>query len=673
MGIKYFSIHAHFYQPPRKDPWTGIIIEETPTKIHSSYNQMITDQCYGPLAIHKIKLNDDFINLYSIINFDFGPTLLNYIEKTYPKLYITIQNSDHISTKLYGYGNAIAQVYNHAIMPLLPLHEKKLYVKWGVESFFRTFKRKPLGMWLSECACDNETLEVLIHEEIKFTILAPHQIKKITRIGDEKNVTSDIKPGMYLWKSKVNPGKNIIIFVYDYNLSKLLHKDIQNTEKSVLRITNITYENSPTIIATDGENYGHHIKSGDIYLSELIKKIIKEKKIKITNLSYICNNLKPEYEVEINENTSWSCPHGIERWKNECLCYVDPNKKYKKWKNTLKTASDIIKQNSDNFFYSKLIEYVTNPQKMLEQYIVIQEEFSPHNFLSFIQKNLRKNNIYSSKYHEIIKLFDMELKSAFFRCSCGYFFDDILNIEALNNIKNLIFVSQILIEYSYHTQEIEKIIDNIKKEKSNLDINVKEVIEKIIDDSQNYLEKMASEFSYLHYLNFHKCLYNTDWKFKINQINNIEFEIQATHIPTLKQKIIKVKILEEKSNIIFKTINIETGKTNILTLDDFNKDIKNLILILKSNSHKEMLAKQFLYKLSNSLIPYEIVKIYIELLKNNIAHTLPFAYEIALSIISIASTTSLSLIKELKKEISQTPLSSLLWKIELIMEKNYDN
>ncbi|MCX7905127.1 MAG: DUF3536 domain-containing protein [Elusimicrobiales bacterium] len=671
MGIKFFSIHAHFYQPPRKDPWTGIIIEDTPTKIHSSYNQMITDQCYGPLAINTIRLNDELLNLYSVINFDFGPTLLNYIEKTYPKLYITIQNSDHISTKLYGYGNAIAQVYNHAILPLLPLHEKKLYVRWGIESFFRTFKRKPFGMWLSECACDNETLEVLIHEDIKFTILSPQQIKKIKKIENGKEIVSDIKPGMYLWRSKLNNKKNIVIFVYNHSLSNFIYNEIKNTEKFAFRIINTTEEKSPNIIATDGENYGHYIKNGNFYLSNLMAKLLKEKKIKVTNLSYLYNNLKPEYEVEINENTSWSCPHGIDRWKDECSCSVDSKNKYKKWKNTLKISSDIIKKNVDNLFYSKTIENITNPQKMLQEYVTIYEETSPNKTFSFIKKNLRRNNhnLSTTIYSEILKLCEMEMKSSFFRCSCGYFFDDILNIETLNNIKNLIFASQILIENLYNKQEVEKAIENIKKEKSNSNINVKKVIEEIITNSQNYLEKMASEFSYLYYLNFNKCLYNTDWKFKIIQINNNEFHVEATHIHTFKHKTIKVIVLEEKLNTIFKTIDTKTNKTNIFTLEDFHKDTKHLINILKSNSSNYIPLKQFLYKLSNSLIPNEIINLYIELLKNNIAHTLPFAYEIAIFVISLAFPTPL--IKELEKEISKTPLSSLMWKIK-IMEKKYD-
>lgn len=669
MGVKkYFTIHGHFYQPQRKNPWTGIISEDTPNQIYSTYNQMITDECYGPLGILNINLNkDEFVDIYSVINFDFGPTLLTWIEKNYPRLYITIQNSDMISQKIYGYGNAIAQVYNHAIMPLLPLREKKLYVKWGIESFKRTFKRYPEGIWLSECACDNETLEVLINANIKYTILAPHQIKSVKRIADGK--TTETKPGIYLWRSKQDNKKSIVIFVYNNELSHMIFRDIQNTEKFALRIKNTISPNFPTIIATDGENYGHHIKNGDKYLINLIKKI-KHDKIELTNLSFLYYNFKPEYEIEINENTSWSCQHGITRWMDECSCGLNPEYKYKRWKKTLKQVTDRLNELSYNFFISSSIKYIENPDDMLNNYITTFEEESAHTTLFFIQKYLRHNQNTNS-ITEILSLLDMEYKSSLSKTSCGFFFDDISNIETIYNIKNLIFISQILLRNNQFREDIEKLINTIKKEKSNnKSINVEKIIDYITLESKIALNIMLCEFAYLQYLNFHMLPYKTDWKIRINQIDNEKFELQYSNIHTLKQKLINLEIYNEKSNILFKILDIDTNEKDIITINQFSKKVKELIEILKSDKPQDLIKKKFLYAFSNSLVVQDIVKLYLELLKNNTAHTLPFAYEFALSTINLSAKTPF--LTYIAKEIVKTPLSPLIWKIKLISEKKYD-
>lgn len=665
MGVKkYLSIHAHFYQPKRENPWTGVIEENPPNPIYSSYNQMITDQCYGPLSLSTIAYNhDEFINLYSLINFDFGPTLLSWIEKNYPRLYIAIQNADMISQRIYGYGNAIAQIYNHAIMPLLPLREKKLYVRWGIESFKRTFKREPEGMWLAETACDNETLEVLIEAGIKYTILAPHQIKSAKRILDGSEV--EIKPGCYLWRSREGKKRYIVIFLYNDTLSQLLFKEISNTEKFALRIKNALSSTRPTIIATDGENYGHHIENGDIYLANLIKKL-RHDKIEITNLSFLYHNLKEEFEIEINENTSWSCKHGITRWTDECSCGFNPEYKNKRWKKILKETTDKAINLCYDYYLSSAIRYVDNPKEVLENYITLYEEGSPYNTFSYLQKHLR-NSYRGASLSEVLSLVDMMYKVSLSRTSCGFFFDDVSNIETIYNIKNLIFALQFLSKNQL-TNDSHKLISEMKKMKSNKRyVDVSRLINEIIWESEEAFNIMLCEFLYLEILNFHILPYKTDWKIRIKQIDDKRFEVQASNIYTFKQRIMEIELIPEKDNLLFKVIDKETAKDSIITLDKFSQRVRRLIELLKSNNPQDSLKKRFLYRFSNSLIPQDIIRVYLELLKTNTAHTLPFAYEFALSVISLAAKTPF--IVDIEKEIIKTPLSPLLWKIRLLKEK----
>lgn len=668
MGVRYFTIHAHFYQPPRQNPWLGTIEEEIPSSIYTSYNQLITDECYGKLAIQEIKFSTDLIlNLYSLLNFNFGPTLLNYIEKNYPNLYLSIQEADVISRNIYGFGNAIAQVYNHTIMPLLPLKYKRLYVKWGIESFERAFKRKPYGMWLSECACDEETLEVLIDYDIKFTILSPHQIKT-ARNSKTQSYIEEITPGAYIWRSKINPSKKITLFVYDKELSLLSFKELNNTEKFYLRIKNSTLKNKTTLIATDGENYGHHIKLGDEYLKKLIQKIIDKKDFKLTNLTFLYHNIQPDNEAEINENTSWSCPHGIERWKTECSCSTSPQSKYKKWKETLFKSTQKIRDISYNYFISSTIKEIKNPKKMLERYITVYEEKNPHNTILFIDENLRRNEKPINKT-DILKLLDMEIKSSFSQVSCGFFFDDITNIETINNIKNLIFVADRLNDSKYKNQADEE-INLIMKEKSNYKIDFKKLVTEIKIESTKILEKLASEISYLSSLNFHFTFCFYDWKIKNKQKDENFFETSLTNINTFEQYIIETKIVNEKENLLFYTTNLTKKNDFIFSYDDFSKNTKKLAEILRSKKPEDINKKKFLYKLSNSTVNEDIINSYINLLKEKAAHSLPYAYEIAKFIINLSINSKL--FYEIENEIKQTPLSPLLWKINLIKRRRND-
>ncbi|MGC9070706.1 MAG: DUF3536 domain-containing protein [Elusimicrobiales bacterium] len=667
MGVKKkFVIHAHFYQPPRHNPWTGEVVEET-NSLHSSYNQIITDQCYGPLALARVRHRDDFFSTYSFLSFNFGPTLLKYIEERYPKLYISIINSDRISEKIFGYPSAIAQVYNHAIMPHLSLREKKLYVRWGIESFKRTFHRQPEGMWLAETACDSETLEVLVHCGIKFTILADHQIKEAWSINDANKKLESVKSGVYLWSSKEDPQKKLTIFVYNSQLSKYFFREIYNIEKFLIRVKNTFEERNFLMIASDGENYGHHIKNGDEYLVRFIEKIKASKDIELSNLSTIYHTLQPEYEVNIKENTSWSCPHGIERWSNECGCRINQNAVYQKWRKTLKKASEIICELSHRTYHSNATGFISNPMLALENYITLYENPQPHQIMLFLEKN-SLSGINHAQASTILKLMKMEVASSFTKTSCGFFFDDITGSEAKNNIRNILYVLKTAVENQFGNIKVfNEVVDMLKKEKSNFIIDVDEMIDGMIKESETSLMRYICENVYLHHLGFHINFIPSHLRIKINTYPNSLYIINACDIHTLASETFQLKIIEEKSVVLMKIKREKSEEEKIFTLNDLSAKTTSLIRILTSHKPQDQNAKRFFYLLSNSTMANDIIYSYINLLKSGIAHTLPFAYEIALTMITLSK--NYSKLDELKSAIKGSALECVMWKILLYMEK----
>lgn len=662
MGVlktsKEVIIHAHFYQPQREDPWSGVIYDDTTKLFYTSYNDIIIYECYGPLSLKKIKFLDEFISVYSKLSFNFGPTLLNFIEENYSKLYQAIIEADIISSKIYKNPSAIAQVYNHAILPLSNIQRKKLYISWGIENFEKHFKRKPLGMWLSETACDEETLDCLIEKGIKFTILSPSQAFKIrnTKTGEEKLISNfaDLDTSVsYLWKSKNFKGE-IKIFFYNKNISEKMNIELSNPEKYFLRIKT-TFADAERkakqhlIIASDGENYGHHIKNGNEYLIKLIELIEKDKKIKMNNLNTALED-ETDWEVEIISPSSWSCPHGVGRWSDECGCRINSSNKYQKWRKTLRSAvNNAIKKIDDKFLY-ETSGIFTKPFEVFEKYITTYESKSPHSLLSFIEKNSIKT-LTQNEIKKIAKLLCSELEISFAETSCAWFFDDVLNIETIYSIKRLLRVLQLSqIDYK-------EILKEIKNEKSNYNYDVSKKIEE--------LEKLlksdkiaAAEIAIFDYLDFINPFYKNDFHPKILKKENDTYTIKTAHIKTLEENTHILKIIQEKNNLI---IRIKTNEIDddILLLDDLSYIVKQTIKILISDKESDKPLKNFLYYISKSSFSnkdiLEIEKELKKLLEMYNYNYISYLREIVLLIIKTIPQTDLYDILE-KKDIK------IIWK-----------
>jgi alpha-amylase/alpha-mannosidase (GH57 family) len=440
---RYICIHGHFYQPPRENPWLeGVELQDSAYPFHD-WNERITAECYAPNTASRILDPEqrviDLINNYSKISFNFGPTLLYWMEKHKPEVYQAILDADRLSRERFsGHGSAIAQAYNHMIMPLANKRDKKTQILWGIRDFEKRFGRSPEGMWLPETAVDTETLEILAESGIKFTLLAPHQARKVRRIkrGTKWHEVSGGKidpTTAYLYG--LPSGRTITLFFYDGPISQdIAFGDLLNNgEAFAHRLGSVFngHRDWPQIvhIATDGESYGHHHHYGEMALAYCLHFIESQNLARIINYGGYLEKHPPTHWVEIYNRSSWSCIHGVERWKDNCGCHSGMHPGWtQKWRKPLREAMDWLRDTLIPIYEKKGQEYFKDPWKARDDYIEVILDRSVGNVEKFIEQHGGKELSREEKIR-LLKLLEMQRNAMLMYTSCGWFFEEISGIE----------------------------------------------------------------------------------------------------------------------------------------------------------------------------------------------------------------------------------------------------
>lgn len=441
---KYICIHGHFYQPPRENPWLEDIEIQDSAAPYRNWNERIASECYAPNAASRI-LDDkgsirDIINNYSKMSFNFGPTLLTWLENADPGIYESILDADRRSLEHFsGHGAAIAQAYNHMIMPLANEQDKRTQVIWGIRDFEFRFKREPEGMWLPETAVDVPTLEILAEYGIKFTILAPKQARHIRKIG-EKNwhaLHGPIIDPQQPYRCPLPSGKDIVIFFYDGPVSHDIAFGglLNNGEAFAGRLLSAfskEHKDSPRLVhvATDGETFGHHHRFGNMALSYGLHYIESHQLAELTVYSEFLDVCPPQYEVDIHENSAWSCAHGVERWRSDCGCHVGHNTWHQKWRQPLREALDWLRDTVNPLYQHEMASLCFDPWLVRNEYIQVLLDRSSANVERFFD-NFCKEKLSREQKVEILKLLELQRHAMYMYTSCGWFFDDIAGTEAL--------------------------------------------------------------------------------------------------------------------------------------------------------------------------------------------------------------------------------------------------
>jgi alpha-amylase/alpha-mannosidase (GH57 family) len=440
---RFVCIHAHFYQPPRENPWLEAVEQQESAYPYHDWNERITAECYAPNGASRI-LDDagrirQIVNNYGRISFNFGPTLLSWMEEKSHDTYQRILKSDQDSQQHFsGHGSAIAQGYNHMILPLANSRDKYTQVLWGVRDFDHRFGRAPEGMWLPETAVDIETLEVLAECGLKFTILAPHQAARVRKIGARswKDVHGGRIDPTRVYQVKLPSGKRINIFFYDGPISQAVafERLLDSGEHFASRLRSGFSDKRdwPQLmhIATDGETYGHHHKHGDMALAYALDCVDLDAQIKLTNYGEFLEKFPPTHEVQIAENTAWSCAHGVERWRSDCGCNSGRAGWQQMWRGPLRNALDYLRDGAAELFERQVSPLLQDPWAARNDYIDVILDRSPESLWLFFEKHSRRQ-LRPEETTIALKLLEMQRHAMLMYTSCGWFFDELSGIETL--------------------------------------------------------------------------------------------------------------------------------------------------------------------------------------------------------------------------------------------------
>jgi alpha-amylase/alpha-mannosidase (GH57 family) len=442
---KFVCIHGHFYQPPRENPWLEEVELQESARPYHDWNERVSAECYARNGASRILNSQAFIteivNNYSKISFNIGPTLLSWMEKKDPDAYKAILEADRLGQERFsGHGPAMAQVYNHMIMPLANSRDKRTQVIWGIRDFESRYKRKPEGMWLAETAVDLESLDIMAEMGIKFTVLAPHQAKRAKKITSKRSWTPEDEESIDLrrpYLCRLPSGRTIAIFFYDGPISQaiafegLLHNGESFANRLLQAFDKKSTHNQMVHVATDGESYGHHHKFGDMALAYCLKHIEQGGVAKLTVYGEYLEKNSPEYEVEIVEKSSWSCVHGIERWRDNCGCNSGGRPGWhQEWRGPLRKALDWLRDHAALLYERELFGYVPDVWKLRDEYIEVVLIRSREKMESFLAEKVRPGLPFEEK-NKLLRLMEIQRNVQLMYTSCGWFFDDISGIETV--------------------------------------------------------------------------------------------------------------------------------------------------------------------------------------------------------------------------------------------------
>jgi hypothetical protein len=439
---RHVCIHGHFYQPPRENPWLGEVEREDSALPYHDWNDRISEECYGPVAMSPRAGSDGrsilYDNLLRRISFNFGPTLLNWLERRRPSLYRRIVEADRLSAAPDGLGNAIAQPYFHAILPLATRRDKETLVRWGLADFKARYGRAPAGMWLPETAVDDETLEVLAAEGIEFTILAPSQAAAFRSPGgawtDAEVRTFD--PGTpYRWTSPKDPRRSLAIFFYH----PLISQGVVTGEATISGETfagavraRLYPDDAAQMIhvASDGEFYGHHRGGAERTLA-LALDLLAADGVTPINHSRFLALFPPPREVRIRPNTAWSCEHGLGRWESDCGCRSAHLPSWSQaWRGPLRAALDRLARRLDAFYEDEAARLFADPWAARDDAAELWLDRRADALARFLEPRA-KRLLDDEQKSRALRLLSMQRERLAMFTSCGWFFDDPSGVEGV--------------------------------------------------------------------------------------------------------------------------------------------------------------------------------------------------------------------------------------------------
>lgn len=440
MRRRSVCVHGHFYQPPRECPWSKRVERQPSASPFHDWNDRICHECYAPNARARVVSDQSvvlqLVNNYAYMSFNFGATLLSWMAEHAQSTLTAIVEANKISRqRLNGHGNAMAQVYSHMILPLASAHDRKTQVLWGKAAFQHYFGHEPEGMHLAETAANTETLEALAAQGIKFTLLAPRQAKAWRKIGSDKWESGGGVDPSRAYLCKLPSGRSITLFFYDGPISQavafehLLNGGEAFRDRLLSGFNANRSHNEMVHIAVDGETIGHHHRHGEMCLAWVIDSL-RSSDVELSNYGHFMSENPAEYEVQIHENSSWSCAHGIERWRSNCGCNAGTGQQ--EWRGPLRLALDNLRKKLDEIFEKKGKKYFRNAWEARNAYIAVLLDRNKTE--AFLGAQCR-SGLSSVDLDQALRLLEMQRFGMLMYTSCGWFFDEISGLEPTQNLR----------------------------------------------------------------------------------------------------------------------------------------------------------------------------------------------------------------------------------------------
>jgi alpha-amylase/alpha-mannosidase (GH57 family) len=437
-------IHGHFYQPPRENPWTGIVDREPSAAPFHDWNARIHRECYRPNGWARVFDSAgrvaDIVNNYERISFNFGPTLLSWLERHHPRSYRRILDADRDSARERGWGNAIAQGYNHAILPLCNDRDLRTQIRWGIEEFRFRYHREPDSLWMPETACDERTLAALIDAGMKYALLAPQQAAAV-KIGGAWHDVSDgsIDPRKpYRYVHPDGSGREIALFFYDGSISRAVaFEGALSSSRALLDRFELATGGSGSLVhaVTDGESYGHHFKYGDRCLAHALGREAEQRGFWVTNYAAYLERHPAELEVRVKKGeeglgSSWSCAHGVGRWIRDCGCHTGGQPGWdQSWRGPLRDALDGLRDRAVRVYEDQMGDLVANPWALRDEYVHVLLERSAER--SALLAKHAGRPLDGERERRAFRLLESQRSSMLMYTSCGWFFNELSGLETV--------------------------------------------------------------------------------------------------------------------------------------------------------------------------------------------------------------------------------------------------
>jgi len=484
---KYICIHGHFYQPPRENAWTEEIeLQPSAGTPYHDWNERINIECYRSNANARVldsqKLIKRISNNYEHISFNFGPTLLSWLEKFDADTYRKIIAADKKSVEQRGHGNALAQVYNHIIQPLANAPDNETQIVWGLRDFEARYGRKAEGIWLAETAADTPTLEILAEQGVKFTVLSPNQVKAVRPSAEADWEGKDYHTidTRRAYKCNLPSGKTIDLFFYDGNTAKdvAFNKLLNSGQVYADRLLQpIDGDNQLVHIATDGESYGHHHKFGEMAMAYAIEYLEDKSDVELTNYGSFLEKFPSKWEAQIHENSSWSCAHGVERWQSDCGCHTGGQEGWDQaWRGPLRASFDWLREEFTSLFEKEGKPLLNNVWDARNDFIKVLLHRS--NIDSFLESH-QKKSLSDAEKTKVLQLLEMQKLCMFMYTSCGWFFNEVSGIETIQILQ---YADKAIHYASYFSdKDFEKgFLKKLEATPSNIHENTKVIFEKTV-------------------------------------------------------------------------------------------------------------------------------------------------------------------------------------------------